>query len=133
MSYWVSLFTLDKELVTVTNHSEGGTYALGGSERASLNVTYNYSGPIASAFNHAASNLGWEEARVLEATKQGLRYIHDKRAGEVLPLLKLAVEFLGDQPDRTDYWKPSTGNAGHALAILRDWAAAYPAGEFEVS
>lgn len=132
MSYWVYLTNSGNDPVNVPNHSEGGTYVLGGTDQAELNVTYNYSGHISSAFNYAAMKLGLSDSELREITEQGLRYLQDKRAGEVMALLSVAAHYLGDKPD-ADYWQPSAGNAGHALTVLAKWAILNPDAGFSVS
>jgi len=95
--------------VKVKNHSEGGTYVLGGTEDASLNITYNYS-------KHYRN---WLDA------KDGLEWLHGKTAKSTIKQLEIAVHNLGiDQSE--DYWEPSTGNAGYALSILLSWAKEHP-------
>lgn len=49
MSYDVTFLDADDRPCVVPDHTEGGTYALGGTTEATLNVTYNY-GPIARAY-----------------------------------------------------------------------------------
>lgn len=101
--------------VDVERHAEGGTYALGGTSDAELNVTYNYGG-------HFTRALGGGFKDVLD----------DKRAGDVIPLLEGAVAMLGTERDG-DYWNNTPGNAGHALSILLAWARQRPDAIFAVS
>lgn len=46
--------------------------------------------------------------------------------------LRIAVNTLGTVRDN-DYWKPTPGNAGYALAILLKWAGQYPEARFKVT
>lgn len=119
MSYWVYLCEgdVDGEPFTMPEgHSEGGTYVMGGTDECCMNVTYNYNKQYTRVFDGAS---------LREA-------IHGKRASDLLPWLQSAVRSLGDARSG-DYWDPSPGNAGHALAILVSWAEAHPDGVFRVS
>jgi hypothetical protein len=102
-------------VVQVSRHEEGGTYALGGTSQAGLNVTYNYG----AAF-HEAFGTDLRE------------FLDGRRARDVIEPLRLAVAKLGTQRD-PDYWQATRGNAGHALSILLAWAEQYPAATFRVS
>ena len=105
MSWDITLATREGAYLNVEHFQEGGTYALGGISESDLNVTYNYS-------PHYYKHLGLED---------GLRGIHGMTAEEALPHLKQGVDALPDEPG-DDYWAPTEGNAGHALAILYKWA-----------
>jgi len=83
------------------HHFKGGTYAVGGTNELTLNITYNYS-------------IFYRET--IDSEK-GLRWIYGKTGEEVLPVLEDAVGFLGvKQSD--NYWEATPGNAGHALLGL---------------
>lgn len=112
--------------VQVEQHSEGGTYRVGGTDEAELNVTYNYGG----RFREAWEAVGGQFGGIGDGTLG--KMIGEKRAADVLPFLKAAVERLGTQPD-ADYWQPTEGNAGRALAILASWAEQHPDAVFRVS
>ena len=107
MSYDIYLNGPDG-VVEVPNHSEGGTYALGGIPEARLNVTYNYR-PF---FDY--------------------RWLDGKEAADTIEYLTIAVDTLGVERDE-DYWKPTEGNAGYACSILLRWALAYPDATWEVN
>ena len=109
MSYDIELVGLDGQAVSVDRHAEGGTYVMGGTTRAELNVTYNYA---------------WFYYRVLDA-EEGIRWLYGKRGGEVVDRLRAAVEDLGTRRYR-DYWAPTPGNAGAALETLLRWAEQHP-------
>lgn len=116
MSWWISLVGLDGEPVEVEPFSEGGTRVVGGSAEASLNVTYNYG----------------ECFRLVPIViTEGGGDLHGKKAAEVTPLLRKAVEVLGTRTFK-DYWAPTPGNAGFALSILLKWAEQHPDAVFEV-
>jgi len=110
MSYWVSLINGNDEIYEVEPFEEGGTYCMGGSTEADLNITYNYSKCYAP--------LGFS-----------IKDLHDKTAIEMIPKLEELVEKLGTKQDK-DYWKPTNGNAGFALSILLKWAKQYPKGKW---
>lgn len=109
MSYWVYLVDPETEgSVRVDNHAEGGTYVLGGTTEAILNVTYNYSA-------HICEHLSAE----------GLRWLDGRAAAETTDALRSAVAELGAERD-DDYWAETEGNAGHALSVLLRWAEQHP-------
>ncbi len=96
MSYDISLAVELKE----PHHLKGGTYVMGGTTDASLNVTYNYSA-------HFCRVMG----------EKGIRTIYGMSADESLPVLAKAVCALGD--DTVDnYWTATEGNAKAALLDL---------------
>lgn len=122
MSYSIKL--LDKKTnkpVTVPYFIEGGTVQAKvvngklvpkGIETAEMDVTYNYS-------KHY-DNIH----------EDGIRWIYGKTGAEVVPVLERAVALLGTDRD-DDYWKPTRGNAGHALAVLLSWARLHPEAVFD--
>jgi len=113
MSWWVSLEE-NGEPVEVECHQEGGTYCLGGSTTAELNITYNY---------------GWFYKRFLH--EDGLWWLDGKKAADCISKLEAAIQELGTQRHQ-DYWAPTPGNAGYALSILLKWAKQYPDAVFRV-
>lgn len=118
MSFWVYLEedTEEGQPIAVPNFEEGGTYAVGGSTEAALNVTYNYS-------VHFYKHIDKDE---------GLRWLNGKLASEALPRLAVAANALGVKRDK-DYWQATEGNAGWTLAILAGWAAMNQKARFRVS
>jgi len=108
MSYDLGLY-INSEPVEVSLFKEGGTYVLGGSDRAELNVTYNY---------------GHWYYKCLSPRK-GLRWLYGKKAKDCIKRLEKAVKALGTKRNN-DYWKDTKGNAGYALNILLKWAKQYP-------
>ncbi|MEY4933521.1 MAG: hypothetical protein RLZZ403_1841 [Pseudomonadota bacterium] len=79
----------------------GGTYMMGGTREAWLNVTYNY-------VNFYRDTLDSEK---------GIRSLYGKTGREAIPALQAAIARLGTERDR-DYWNATPGNAGAALADL---------------
>jgi hypothetical protein len=91
----------------------GGTYAVGGTTELHLNVTYNYS-------KHFYRVLG----------EAGIRSLYGKTGAQSLPILKTAIEQLGDDVD-PDYWASTEGNAKRALYQLQAMAQMRPDGVWE--
>lgn len=91
------------------HHMRGGTYQLGGCASACLNVTYNYSGHI---------------GRVLPG---GIRSIYGKTGVQSIPMLKAAIEQLGDDVS-DNYWDSTDGNVKRALCQLLALAEMLPHG-----
>lgn len=92
------------------HHMRGGTYALGGTCKLHLNVTYNYSKHYYSAEHD-----------------NGIRTIYGMTGAASIPVLKAMAARLGDQRD-DDYWKPTEGNAKAALLQLIALAEMRPDG-----
>ena len=92
---------------------KGGTYAIGGTTEAHLNITYNYS-------PHLYKALG----------DKGIRGLYGMTGAESIPLLKAAIEQLGDDVD-ADYWKATEGNAKAALCGVLALAQLRPDGIWE--
>lgn len=88
----------------------GGTYAMGGTREAHLNVTYNYG----SSFRKV---LG----------EDGIRTIYGMTGAESIPVLEAAASRLAD--DATgNYWDATEGNAKRALLQLVALAKLRPDG-----
>lgn len=113
MSYDISLcdaITGEVLQLDQPHHMRGGTYAIGGTRDASLNVTYNY-------YKHYQS-IG------------GIRAIYGLTGAKSLPLLAKAIAALGDDID-SDYWRPTEGNAKRALIQLQALAQMRPDGVWQ--
>ena len=113
MSYDISLVdpVTRKTLELDAPHQmKGGTYALGGTTEAHLNVTWNYG-------VHFRRHMG----------EEGIRTIYGLTGAESLPVLDAAIAALGDNVD-PDYWKATEGNAKRALLQLRALATMRPDG-----
>jgi hypothetical protein len=89
---------------------KGGTYALGGSREASINITYNYAPHFYSLFGD-----------------EGIRWIYGKIAADTLANLEEAAGMLSDDVN-DDYWAPTEGNAKRALYHLIAMARLRPDG-----
>lgn len=116
MSYDIDLCDpVSGEVLTLDapHDMRGGTYALGGTDSASLNVTYNYA-------PHYYRTLG----------EKGIRTIYGMSGAESIPLLKAAAAQLGD--DISDnYWESTEGNAKRPLLQLAALAAMRPDGVWQ--
>lgn len=114
MSYDIHLLDpVTKEPIQLDSphQMKGGTFALGGTTEAHINITYNYWGIL---------------SKVLDSEK-GIRSIYGKSASETIPLLKKAITQLQDDVD-DDYWKPTEGNVKQALYQLLALANLRPDG-----
>jgi hypothetical protein len=117
MSYDVSLLDPVTRKVIVLDQAHrmyGGTYVVGGTRCAELNITYNY-------HKHFS--------RVLDG---GLNAIYGRMAAEVIPLLKEAASKLKDDVSE-NYWEPTEGNAKAALLQLLSLASLRPDGIFDIT
>ena len=113
MRYDISLVDpVTKETLEVERPHQirGGTYAVGGTTEAWLNITYNYGRFYYEVFG-----------------EKGIRTIYGMTGAESIPVIKKAMDKLGDDVD-PDYWKPTQGNAKRALAGLLALAQLRPDG-----
>lgn len=95
------------------HHMRGGTYQLGGTTEAYLNVTYNYG-------KYYYDVIG----------DDGIRTIYGMTGYQSLPLLRSAASKLGD--DKSDnYWEQTEGNAKAALLQLIALAEMRPDGVWD--
>lgn len=116
MSYDISLVDLvTRETLEVESPHQmrGGTYVLGGTSEAWLNITYNYGRFYREVFG-----------------EKGIRTIYGMTGAESIPVIKAAMDKLGDDVD-PDYWKPTQGNAKKALAGLLALAQMRPDGVWD--
>jgi hypothetical protein len=96
-----------KTLETKEKHQiSGGTYAIGGSTKLSLNITWNYADHYYKAFGD-----------------EGIRSIYGTTGLESISIIADAIVKIGkDSPDyddsKDDYWTPSKANAVKALLNL---------------
>lgn len=116
MSWDVCVYDRRGKILTVLNFTEGGTYPVGGTNQATLNVTYNY------------SKFYYRELDV----RKGLKWLDGKKAKDVRARLRKAVKKLGVERS-ADYWEATAGNAGYALSILLKWTALDPESTFSVT
>lgn len=107
MSYDIEIKNKNDEVVEFPcKHGiTGGTYALGGTDKAWLNVTYNY----ADSFYRVMG-------------ENGIRSIYGLSPKDSLPVLDAAIIALGDATPSDNYWDSCDGNAKKALINLRHLA-----------
>lgn len=113
MSYDISLVdpvTHEELEVEAPHQIRGGTYQAGGTQRAWLNITYNYGPFFRKVFG-----------------PDGVRSIYGMTGAESVPVLKEAISKLGDDVSE-DYWEPTEGNAKRALYGLLALAQMRPDG-----
>lgn len=89
---------------------KGGTYCIGGTKKAWLNITYNY----AEHYRTTISN-------------KGIRTIYGMTGAESIPVLKKAIKQLGNIVSK-NYWEATEGNAKKALYELLAFAQLRPDG-----
>ena len=116
MSWWVNLENDNGESLKVSNHAEGGTYCVDGTDEASLNVTYNYS-------RYYYKHLDKEN---------GLRALDGGTGKDWIERLKNAIKELGTKTS-DDYWASTPGNAGHVLEVILVCAKEHPEGIWRVN
>lgn len=95
------------------HYMRGGTYAVGGTRKAWLNVTYNYAKHYYRVFG-----------------EKGIRTIYGMTGAESIPVIKAAMAQLKDDVS-DDYWDPTEGNAKKALAQLLAIAQMRPDGVWD--
>lgn len=116
MSYDISLcdpVTHDTLWVETPHQIKGGTYAVGGTEEAWMNITWNYAKHYYRVFG-----------------ENGIRTIYGLTGAESIPVLKEAISKLGDDVVE-NYWEPTEGNAKRALHGLLALAQMRPDGVWE--
>lgn len=113
MSYDIDLtdpVTGDVLKLDAPHHMRGGTYAIGGTPEASLNITYNYGKFYYDLFG-----------------EEGIRFLYGKTAAGTIAHLKTAVLKLKDDVT-SNYWDATEGNAKRALVQLLALAEMRPDG-----
>jgi len=113
MSYDIEIIGNDGNVLeTEKEHSlKGGTYAVGGTTEAWLNITYNYSSFFRTAINE----------------EKGVRFLYGKSVKECIPILEKAIHQLGTKVS-DNYWEATAGNAGKALFDLLELCKMFPEG-----
>lgn len=127
MSYDIDLtdpITKETLILDTPHHMRGGTFQVGGTPKARLNVTYNYANHFRRVFGDAElSGLD----TIFGGEKTGIRRLYGMTGAESIPVLEKAISLLGDDVD-DDYWKPTEGNAKRALIQLLALAKMRPDG-----
>ena len=107
----------------------GGTYSMGGTTEAHLNITYNYGGHFYRVFEELPAPRPLAPAWMHEegGPVGGIRTLYGLSGAESLIVLDRAIAMLKD--DATgDYWEATEGNAKRALIQLRALATLRPDG-----
>ncbi len=113
MSYDISLkepVGKDTIVFDSPHQIKGGTYCVGGSDEAWLNITYNYGKIFRKVFGD-----------------DGIRTIYGMTGAESVALIKDAMSKLKDDVSE-DYWEATEGNAKRALAGILAFAQLRPDG-----
>lgn len=117
MSYDLDLVDKDTGRTIILDHKHdlrGGTYVMGGTREATLNVTYNYSNILYRIF-----------------PEKGIRILEGLSGRESIPFLSSGILELKTDYDE-DYWKPTEGNVRLALEDLRKLAELAPDGIWRI-
>ena len=93
----------------------GGTYAMHGTTKLWLNVTYNY-----GKIYHRPEVFG----------EKGIRAIYGLTGAQSIPILENAIMSLGDDVS-SDYWEATEGNAKRPLTQLLVMAQMRPDGVWD--
>lgn len=107
----------------------GGTYSMGGTTEAHLNITYNYGGHFYRVFEELPAPRPLAPAWMHEegGPVGGIRTLYGLSGAESLIVLDRAMALLKDDVT-DDYWEGTEGNAKRALMQLRALAAMRPDG-----
>jgi len=120
MSMWIDLRDAKGNTAEVASFEAGGSYALGGSTDASLNVTYNYSA-MTYALRIPNPNITDDNG----CEWWSFWSLNGMSAADTIATLEQIVEWCGVK-QWNDYWAPTPGNVGYAASILLAWAKQYP-------
>lgn len=108
MSYDISIKnkkTKETIVFPVKHTIAGGTYAVGGTDEAWLNITYNYAKFFYNTFGD-----------------KGIRSLYGKDIAKTIPRIEKAIAALGNEKPVEDYWADTAGNAKAALINLKHLA-----------
>lgn len=103
------------------HHMRGGTYAIGGTTEARLNITYNYSAHLGRALAFLP---------ITQEENDGIRKLYGMSGADSIPVLERAAARLRSDTD-PDYWKPTEGNVKLALIQLLALAKMRPDGVWD--
>ena len=97
--------------LTEPHHMRGGTYAIGGTTEATINITYNYYPQLDKAIDavELESVYAKDDGKV-----HGIRVLYGMTGADSIPVLERGIERLGDDSN-PDYWTATEGNAKAAL------------------
>jgi hypothetical protein len=111
MSYWVRVTCpcCKQTLAVGERFEEGGTYVLGGSDQAEINITYNY------------GKIFYE---VLGGG--GISTLYGMTGTAAAPVLEAALAKIPDEPPSDDYWATPTLPLPRGRSNLRNPPAPEP-------
>ena len=112
------------------HHMRGGTYAVGGTTEARLNITYNYGKHYYRVFTPrpVREDIKGDQHNAGDDGMVGdIRSIYGLTGAASIPVLQSAIDQLGDDV-HPNYWEPTEGNAKRALAQLLALAQMRPDG-----
>ena len=100
--------TGDTIIFDESHQISGGTYQVGGSTEAWLNITYNYAKHFYNVFGD-----------------KGIRFFYGMTARDSIPHLQEGIALLGNDVS-SNYWEPTEGNAKKALIQMLSLALMAP-------
>jgi len=115
MGWDVELVDENGDVVQVPPHTFGSNIVIGGSDRASTTITFNYSKFYYQVFG-----------------EKGFMTLNGMKAKDAIPLLEEAIKKLGTKRSGS-YWDATPGNAGYALLVLLSWAKLHPEATFKIT
>lgn len=131
MSYDISLrdpVTGQTLQLDAPHHMRGGTYQVGGTTEAHLNVTWNYGRHYYRLFPKRPAVTGKDDNyHTADGLVSGIRSIYGLTGAQSIHVLQSAIDQLGDDT-HPDYWEPTEGNAKRALVQLLALAQMRPDG-----
>lgn len=148
---WDIYLDQDGGTVEVERHEEGGTFALGGTTRAELNITYNYGALIRVAAKAVGYDIITGMAKrdpdedtenmfstlilTYEFAEDAFDALAGKSGEDTQAILRAMYKALGEgrYSRHEDYWAATPGNVAHALNILSTWAEQHPNATWSVS
>lgn len=108
------------------HHMRGGTYAVGGTTDAALNITSNYGEILRRVLGGGSAELTSFE-KMFGGGETGIRLLYGKTAAETIPMLQAAIGHLGDDVNE-NYWTATEGNVKSALLKVLALAQMRPDG-----
>ncbi len=129
MSYDISLIDpITKEVLILDepHQMKGGTYQVGGSYEAHLNITYNYAKHFRKVFGDENVKLSQYD-QLFGGGQTGIRKLYGMSGADSIPILKKAISELKDDVSE-NYWDATEGNAKQSLIQLLALAKMRPDG-----
>ena len=118
MGYSIHIVDKNNQTMKTANgekhHIKGGIFILGGTDEASISITYNYSPYFYQYIDK----------------EKGIRYLYGRKVKDTVPLLESIIKQMEESDDR-DYWTATEGNARKALENLLLLAELFPDGYWD--